>query len=456
MPRRYHTVTDLAARFARSVAIAGLLCLHVATAAADDKEFRPLFNGRDLTGWETVNCAPDTFTVQDGMIVCSGKPIGVMRTDRHYANFILELEWKHLVPKGNAGLFVWSDPLPVTGKPFTRAIEVQILDGRNTENYTSHGDIFPIQGASMQPDRPHPGGWDRCLPSEHRCNPAGEWNHYRVTCRDGDIKLEVNGKLVSGGHDSVPRKGYICLESEGGIVHFRNIRIRELPGSDPSPEQTADVDRNWRSLFDGLTLAGWKTHEGLEGRWSVHNELIHLAGDQPARPSGQDLDLWTEDSFEDFQLIVDWRLTGKPTTRAMNSFTADGLIRRDANGNVVKHEILDAGDSGIYLRGSRKAQVNIWCQPMGSGDINAYHKDATLPEAIRRACMPRTHADNPPGQWNRFVITMGGSRVTVELNGETVIADAELPDVPASGPIALQNHGDGIEFRNVYIRDLSE
>ena len=65
----------------------------------------------------------------------------------------------------------------------------------------------------------------RCLPSEKRANPAGQWNHYRVTVNDGTIKLEVNGKEVSGGTKCKPRKGYICLESEGSECHFKNLRI---------------------------------------------------------------------------------------------------------------------------------------------------------------------------------------------------------------------------------------
>ena len=90
----------------------------------------PLFNGKNLDGWVNVNCPPRTFTVRDGMIVCTGKPTGVLRSLKQYENFELELEWKHLHRQGNAGLFVWSGPIPVTGKPFTKAIEVQILDGR--------------------------------------------------------------------------------------------------------------------------------------------------------------------------------------------------------------------------------------------------------------------------------------------------------------------------------------
>lgn len=209
--------------------------------AEDEAGFRPLFNGKDLTGWVNVNLDEDTFSVRDGVIYCTGKPTGVMRTDRHYENFIIELEWRHLKPKGNAGLFLWSDAKPVSHPLFTRSIEVQILDGRETKDYTSHGDVFPIHGAKMTPDRPHPAGGMRCLPSEKRSKPSPEWNHYRVTCNDGVLKLAVNGKVVSGGSKITPRKGYICLESEGSPIEFRNIRIKELPSTNPTPEETATL-----------------------------------------------------------------------------------------------------------------------------------------------------------------------------------------------------------------------
>src|SRR5688500_12980676 len=150
----------------------GLMLAAVSVSAAEN--WTPLFNGRDFTGWTNVNCAPSTWTMREGVIVSTGVPTGVLRTLRQYENFVLELEWKHIKAGGNAGLFVWSGALPICGQPFTKAIEVQILDGRNSESYTSHGDVFPIQGASMVPDRPHPKGSSRCLPSEHRARPAGE------------------------------------------------------------------------------------------------------------------------------------------------------------------------------------------------------------------------------------------------------------------------------------------
>ncbi len=111
--------------------------------------FTPLFNGHDLDGWTNVNCAPDTWSVRDGKIYCTGKPIGELRTTRMYQNFILELEWRHLRPQGNAGVFVWSDALTAVGQPFIRGIEVQVLDGREGTGFTSDGDIFPIHGATM-------------------------------------------------------------------------------------------------------------------------------------------------------------------------------------------------------------------------------------------------------------------------------------------------------------------
>jgi len=206
-----------------------------------EEDFVPLFNGKDLSGWVNVNLHDDTFSVRDGVIFCTGKPSGVMRTDRHYENFILGLEWRHLKRRGSAGLFIFCDAKPVSHPRFTRSIEVQILDGRETPNYTSHGDVFAIHGATMTPDRPHPAGWMRCLPSEKRCKPSPEWNHYRVTCNDGTLKLAVNGKVVSGGSEILPRKGYICLESEGAPVEFRNIRIKELPSAGATAEETATL-----------------------------------------------------------------------------------------------------------------------------------------------------------------------------------------------------------------------
>ena len=240
-----------------------------APVAADDDGFTPMFNGKDLAGWVNVNCHPDTFFVKDGEVITTGKPTGFLRTEKQYENFILEMDWMHVNKKevGNSGLFVWGDPLPAVGTGYTRGIEVQVLvnleykDKKGQVTATSHGDLFSIWGAKCVPDRPHPNGSQRCLPSEYRAKGGGEWNHYKVTANDGVIKLEVNGKEVSGVSNCNPRKGYLALESEDAECHFKNIKIKELPSTNPKPEEVAKVAEGHVSLFNGMDLIGWKTEK---------------------------------------------------------------------------------------------------------------------------------------------------------------------------------------------------
>ncbi len=439
-----------ASPIARLPSLAVLALALSSSARAEEEGFVPLFDGKDLSGWVNVNCAPGTFTVREGMIVSTGIPHGFLRTERQYENFELELEWRHLKAGGNAGLFVWGDPLPAPGVPFTRSIEVQVLDGRNGDDYTSHGDVFAIHGASFVPDRPHPAGWMRCLPSERRARPSPEWNHYRVMCRDGAVELAVNGKVVSGGTKTRPRKGYICLEAEGSEAHFRNIRLRELPSTGPGPEETAPAAEAFRSLYTGVDLGGWKAAPGHEGHWRPLGWILDYDGKSEAAEK----DLWSEKEYGDFVLICDWRLSAKPVPRLRPVILPSGEYASGEDGKRKEVEVPDAGDSGIYLRGSSKSQVNIWCWPVGSGEVYGYREDRSLPFEVRADVTPRRRADHPPGEWNRFVITLAGDRLTVNLNGETVVEGARLPGVPRRGRIALQHHGDPVQFANLFLKEL--
>ena len=432
-------------------AIVVLLAFLPSVARSAEPDGVSLFNGRDLSGWVNVNCAPSTWSVRDGMIICTGVPTGVMRTTRQYENFILELEWRHLRAGGNAGVFVWSDAITSPGVPFTRSIEVQVLDGRNGETYTSHGDVFAIHGAALKPDRPHPKGAMRCLPSEWRAKPSPEWNHYRIICTNGVIQLAVNGKIVSGGAECKPRKGYICLESEGSEAHFRNIRIQELPSSNPPASEVAALDQNFVSLYTGVDLSGWKQEPGHQGHWQPKDWILEYDGKSEA----QDKNLWSTKAYGDFILVADWRLTRKPEAKQVPVILPNGEYATNEDGSRKRVEVQDAGDSGIYLRGNSKSQVNIFCWPIGSGEVYGYREDKKLPSEVRAGVTPKFRADKPPGQWNRFVITMRGDRLTVVLNEKTVIENARLPGVPDRGPIALQHHGDPIQFANVYIKELN-
>ena len=209
----------------------------------DELAFRPLFNGVDLTGWIDVNTSKETWRVEDSVLICKGLPIGVMRTDRQYENFIMEIEWRHMEDGGNSGTFIWSEGTQFGDNPLAKGIEVQMLElqwsviNNRTSAYVS-GELFPTMDLTAVPDNPR---GPRSASLEMRCKGKGEWNKYVIVAVDGVVKLSINGKFVNGLSNSGRKKGYICLESEGAEIHFRNIRIMELPGGITTAEQVAPV-----------------------------------------------------------------------------------------------------------------------------------------------------------------------------------------------------------------------
>ncbi len=231
--------------FAVCLPAAGLLLWAAGSAAQQGAapEFVSLFNGKDLSGWVNVNTDPDTWSVKDGLLVCSGHPIGVMRSEKQYENFILHIEWMHMEPGGNSGVFAWSNAVPGERNRLPDGVEVQMLeldwpklhtrDGVTPPIAYVHGELFGVGGVKTVPDNPR---GERSKSIENRCLPRGVWNTYDVVAVDGTIKLSVNGKFVNGISRSTQKKGYLCLESEGAEIHFRNIRILELPpGVDAAP-----------------------------------------------------------------------------------------------------------------------------------------------------------------------------------------------------------------------------
>jgi len=314
----------------RTVVLAAAALLVVQVTSADEG-FRPLFNGKNLSGWTLVNTPPATWTVKDEMLICTGKPIGEIRTDKMYQNFIMEVEWRHMTPKGNAGIFVWADDITARGVPFHRSVEVQVLENAygNSRGHTTHGDIFPIHGAKMIPINGR--GGSRAFPTENRSKPSPEWNHYRIECRDGEISLAVNGKVVTRGKDASPRKGYICLESEGGIVHYRKLRIKKLPDTPVDPEQIAIVNRGYHSIYTGLDLSGWKTSGPTRPHWHANDWVLSYDGKADGNPS-----LSTEELYEDFGFIFDVKLKGA-TSVHLRATTDDGVLISAKNSDVASY-----------------------------------------------------------------------------------------------------------------------
>lgn len=219
----------------------------------------------------------------------------------------------------------------------------------------------------------------------------------------------------------------------------------------------------WAALFDGGDLSAWKLPKGDNGHWKVVDGVIDYDAQSEAKG---DKNLWTRDSFGDIVLHIEWRFKQTTGLYAMPTILPDGSFKKDAEGKVIKVKQPNA-DSGIYLRGSPKSQINIWCWPCGSGEIWGYRGDAGMPPDVRAGCVPKVCADNPVGEWNTFVITLKGDRVTVVLNDQLVIDNVQLPGIAAAGPIALQHHGGFnartqtynpasslIQFRNVYVKPL--
>lgn len=188
------------------------------------------------------------------------------------------------------------------------------------------------------------------------------------------------------------------------------------------------------ALFNGRDLSGWKgLVESPPARAKMDAKTLRakqIEADQRMRDhwrveggalvfDGKGDSLCTAKDYKDFELLVDWK-------------------------------ILKAGDSGIYLRGA--PQVQIWDNPLGSGGLYNNQKNPSN---------PLMRADNPIGAWNTFRIRMKGERVTIWLN-EKLVADKVVMEnywerdkpIYRKGQIELQNHGNTLWFKNVFIREL--
>lgn len=192
-----------------------------------------------------VNCHEDTWSWDGGNAHCTGQPVGVIRTKESYKNLEVVCEWRHLKNAGNSGVFLWATEDAIKevadGKRrLPQGIEVQVLDLGYTKFYeekykkksdwfTCHGDVFPTGSASMDPFPPVAPNGRRSFPSRNLTLGFGNWNHYYIRAINGEVRLWVNGVEVSGGSNCNPSEGFLCLESEGSPIEFRNIKVRRLP-----------------------------------------------------------------------------------------------------------------------------------------------------------------------------------------------------------------------------------
>lgn len=388
---------------------------------------RSLFNGKDLSGWKG-----DGYIVEDGAISCTQTGRNLM-TEETFSNYVLEFDFL-LTPGANNGLGIH---YPGTGDGAYTGMEIQVLDNtadkyKDLKEYQFHGSIYTLAPAKKT-----------------GLKPVGEWNHQRVTVNGSKVQVILNGETIldvdldelskkDPKHEGVKRRaGHIAWLGHGDKVSYKNIQIADLA----PPANAAELkSAGFTQIFDGTTLKGWK-HEADTNNWLPLNGVIKHNGDpKPTK------DLWSEKSYTDSTVQFDWRWAGRGPMKMQPAVKPDG-----SNGEKVEVEELD---SGLYLRGNIKSQVNLWNWTVGSGEVYGYRTDTKLPPEVRAGVTPKAKADKPLGEWNRTIVTLKGDKLTVTINGQVVIENAQLPEIPKDGPIGFQNHGSKIDFANVWIKEL--
>ncbi|KYP14401.1 DUF1080 domain-containing protein [Flavihumibacter sp. CACIAM 22H1] len=280
-----------------------------------------------------------------------------------------------------------------------------------------------------------------------------KWNRYIVESTNGQIRVFAGNKLVRTMSTAGRTAGYICFLKDASVRKITRIRFTATSPAPAATDGSAEMDPRFQPLYNGTELSEFQLKPGHIGHWTAAGWLINYDG----LSTEQDKCLWTKKSYRDFELIADLRLTRQPTAEWSPVVLPSGEEARNPDGSIKQVLELYAGDTGIYLRGNSKNQVNIGYRYLGSGEIYGYRVDKKMPAELRQAVTPLVKADNFPGQWNRFYLRLVKDRLTVKLNGITVIDNAQLPGIAAEGPLALQDDhasNNTFQFANLFLREL--
>ena len=204
--------------------------------ASEKSELKPmeLFNGRDLSHWSAVLAKPearmeDVFSVSNGMIVCKGDPLGFIQTDKKFVNFRLVVEWRWApgTKPGNSGVFLRINGPP---SPLPRCLECQLKSGDAGDIYGFHGMKVDGDPARRVEVRHHQLGGDFVGVKKRYANEnrPGQWNRFEIEIYGRDLTIKVNERVVNEAKDCEWVYGPIGLQSEGGEIHFRTVRVIPL------------------------------------------------------------------------------------------------------------------------------------------------------------------------------------------------------------------------------------
>ncbi|MEZ6066685.1 MAG: DUF1080 domain-containing protein [Planctomycetaceae bacterium] len=428
-----------------SIAVALFASVACAWPDADAKHegFRPLFNGQDLTGWHgmttfdpvklasmseedrakqladwNATIAPH-WTVVDGVLVNDGHG-AYLTTDEDFRDYELLVDYK-TVPKADSGIYLKSTP------------QVQIWDSTEESKFNIGANLG--SGGLWNNSAGAPGK----DPAELADRPFGEWNHFRIQQIGARTSVWLNDKHVVDHaimenyfHRDQPLfpTGKIQLQTHGGEISWRGVMIREISPEEANHTLREHLGDGYTDLFNGTDLTGWT---GAVANYEVVDGAIRC------KP-GHGGVLHTEEMYGDFQVQLEIKIP-------------EGCN----NGLAIRYP----GEGDTAYTGMCELQVLDSEHPKyASLDARQYHGSAYGMVAAHRGYL------RPAGEWNFQVVTVKGSKITVELNG-SVILDTDLSKVTefmggrphpgmnrTEGYFGFAGHSDPVEFRNVKIKRL--
>lgn len=414
---------------------------------SNSQPWEPIFDGSTLKGWKGAG-----YEVQDGAIVCTPKG-SFLQTEKEYADFVLDFEFK-LQPGSNNGIGL---RYPGSGDAAYEGMEIQVLDDRHEkykglQTWQYHGSVYGVQ-PSLQAEK-------------NLLKPTGEWNHETILCIGDHVKVILNGVTITdvyltgkkpihdAKHPGLERKsGTIAFCGHGDYVAYRNLKVKNFPPAAPVLSGNADntAPAGFTALFNGKDLSGWKGllagkaefpagRRGLSpeqlaemqkeadavmnSAWSVKNGELHY--------TGKGRSVATAKKYGDFDFYVDWKIPAHADS---------GIYLR----GLPQVQIWDPANPEQFQHGNQKGSGGLW-NNKGPGKEG---KD------------PLVKADKAIGEWNTFHIRMIGDRATIWLNGQLVVNNSILENlweqgqpIPREEQIELQNHGNELSFKNIYVREL--
>lgn len=448
--------------FCRTMAVLTGLALSIAAGAQEP--WKPLFNGKDLTGWEQKG-GQAVYTVEDGAIVGTtvpDTPNSFLCTRQFYADFILELEFQ-VDPKLNSGIQIRSHSIPEHNNGRVHGYQVEIDPSERA--WTA--------GIYDEARR----GWLATLENNPAARAAfrqNQWNHLRIEAVGDVIRTWINGVPAANLSDTLTPTGFIALQvhnigsdksKEGIQVRWRNLRIIDENVAAylkpmPLPLTTMDnqlgnleTPQGWKLLFDGKTSAGWRSARGPEfpkQGWIIENGVLTVL-DSGGKESAGGGDIITVDTYSDFELQLEFKLTPGANS-GIKYFVQPDLNKGPGSAIGLEYQLLDDLRHPDAKQGSHPHSRTL----------------ASLYDLIA--------ADNkdlrPVGSWNHARILAKGNHVEHWLNGRKVleyerkteefrklVQESKYKVWPGfgewdAGHILLQDHGNQVSFKNIKIRPL--